>query len=312
MKQLYILAIALLTTIGLSAQTILYSNDFENDTGDATIVGNGAIVEEETAGFGSVFHNAAGGQAIRSNYLLLPDNIFAQLQESGSKELSIAFWVNKGTAVDQLWTPIFSAYGAAPVNNANTWPMMVLQSRLVGQVNNSGWTDLTDAQNTNGTNTVDVEWLDDEAWHFYTATFTESEVKVYIDGEVKNTWTLSGDENGSSVSGLFNNGSALTYICLGGNQAWDWADPDPAYKFDDLAIYSSLLNADQIEAIIAAKSGTAVNQFDFSGEVVKEEFFSITGAKAGNDFKRLQRGIYIKKSTFSNGAVNSSKIVKMQ
>lgn len=311
MRKFYSILIALFITLGISAQTIIYSNNFENSTGDASIIGNGAIVEEGTASFGSVFHNAAGGQAIRANYLLLPEDIFAKLQESGSKELSIAFWVNKGTAVDNFWTPMFSAYGAAPDNNVNTWPMMVLQSRLVAQVNNAGWTDLTDVQNLNGVNSVTTEWLDDNAWHFYTATFSESAVNIYIDGDLKNSWILTGGD-GSTVSGLFTNGADLKYICLGGNQAWNWADPDPAYMYDDITIYSSLLDVTQIEVIITAKSGTAVKQFDFSGDVVNEEYISITGVKAGNDFSTLKPGIYIKKDTYSNGAVKSTKIGKLK
>lgn len=311
MKKFYFFVFTLLFSLTASAQTIIYSNNFESGVGTATIIGTGKIETVQTSGFGSVFHNAIGGQSIRSNYLLLPDNIFANLQTSGSKELSIAFWINKGTATDNFWTPIFSAYGAAPVAAKNTWPMMVLQSRLVAQVNCGGWTDLTDADNVSKTNLASAAWLDDAAWHYYTAIFTETSVKVYIDGVVQNAWTLSGTD-GHTVSGLFTNGSDLKYICLGGNQAWDWGDVDPAYMYDDLAIYSNALTVAQINAIISAKMTTAINTtvFDTNSKLVGEEFYSISGVKVGFDNNTLKPGIYIKKSVYSNGVIRSTKIVK--
>jgi len=313
MKKIYTFAMALFVTLAAGAQTIIYSNNFENGVGTSTIVGNGQIESVQTGGFGAVFHNAAGGQAIRSNYLLLPADVLANLQASGSKELSIAFWVNKGTAIDNYWTPIFSAYGAAPVAGANTWPMMVLQSRLVAQVNCAGWTDLVDADNVNAVNTVATDWLDDAAWHYYTAIFTETSVKVLIDGVVKNAWTLNGTD-GHTVSGLFTNGGDLKYICLGGNQAWNWGDPDPAYMYDDVAVYSNALTVDQITAIIAAKSTASGIQpvSNDNSEIISQEFFTLNGSKAGSEYNKLKSGVYIKRAVYSNGVTKSTKTVKLE
>ncbi|MDR1563211.1 MAG: T9SS type A sorting domain-containing protein [Dysgonamonadaceae bacterium] len=262
MKRFVTLILLLGTLYNVKAQTLLYSNDFEQGVNDAVIIGNGVIEDNNNPLFGKVFHNAADGQAIRTNYLQLPATIFADLQTAATNAATISFWVNKGTAVDYFWTPIFSAYGAAPVNG-NTWPMMVLQSRGIVQVNNAGWCDFTDAQNVTGTNTVSTVWLDDNNWHFYAAVFTPNNVKVYIDGTVMNEWNLTGEEGGGSTSGLFTNGSALTYICLGGNQAWDWADPDPAYLFDKLRIYADALTKEQIDALIAADNTTAIPKIAF-------------------------------------------------
>ncbi|MHB9140873.1 MAG: LamG-like jellyroll fold domain-containing protein [Paludibacter sp.] len=311
MKKIYSFAIALLVTCSMNAQTLLYSNNFESGVGTSTIVGNGQIEVSQTPGFGSVFHNAAGGQGVRSNYLLLPTDIFANLQTSGVKELSIAFWVNKSTAVDNFWTPMFSAYGAAPAGGINTWPMMILQSRLVAQVNCSGWTDLVDADNINALNLVSTTWLDDAAWHYYAATFTETAVKIYVDGILQNAWTLNGTD-GHTVAGLFSGGSGLTYICLGGNQAWNWNDPDPAYMYDDLSIYSSALTPEQITATMDAKVVTDIKTISNGNAVpVSEEFFSITGAKVGYEYTKLPKGIYIKKAIYSNGVILNTKIEKV-
>jgi hypothetical protein len=234
------------------------------------------------------------------------------LQTSGKKELIIAFWVNKGTAIDYFWTPIFSAYGAAPIAGKNTWPMMVLESRLWLQLNCAGWNDFVKTDNPLGANLESTAWLDDGAWHYYTVTITASLVKVYVDGTVQNSWNVSGAD-GHSVAGLFTNGADLKYICLGGNQAWDWGDPDPAYLYDDVAIYSSALTIDQIKVNIAAKNPTAINQLISgpSGELTGTEYFNIGGIKVEKDFKMLKPGIYIKKSTYSNGAIKSEKIAKI-
>jgi hypothetical protein len=320
MRKIYFLVMALCTSVVGVAQTVLYSNNFENGAGTATIVGNGQIVAETTAGFGSVFHNAAGGQATRTNYLQLPATIFADLKTNGSKELTIAFWVNVGTAANYYWTPIFSAYADAPApavapatGTTNGMPMMVIQSRMVGQVNCNGWTDLVAADNVATVNTESTAWLDDAAWHYFTAVFTETSVKFLVDNVVKNAWTLNGTD-GHTVTGLLTNGEALDYICLGGNQAWSWNDPDPAYKYDDVTIYASALTPNQIAANMASKIPTAVEKTtnDVSGDVVAVEYYSINGTKVANDYSELTSGIYIKKSIYENGAVVSAKIVKKQ
>jgi hypothetical protein len=258
MRKFYTIIVTLFLTFSVNAQSLIYSNDFEAGVGAATIVGNGAIETSTTPGFGKVFHNSAGGQAVRANYLKLADTVFTALQRSKSYKLSVGFWVNKGTATDFFFTPLFSAYGAAPSNNTNTWPMMVLQSRNLAQVNCAGWCDFSNADNAAGNNTESTAWLDDANWHYYTATLDTTSVKVYIDGVIKNAWNINGTD-GHTIKGLFTNGSSLNYICLGGNQAWNWNDPDPAYLFDDVAIYSSVLTVDQINSTIAAKVATKLS-----------------------------------------------------
>lgn len=108
MKKHYLLALALITTGIVNAQNIIYSNTVESGVGTATIAGNGQVINDATPGFGKVFHNAAGGQAIRTNYLKLPKTVFADLQASGQQAVTIGMWINKRTAVCYYRTPIFS------------------------------------------------------------------------------------------------------------------------------------------------------------------------------------------------------------
>ncbi len=79
-KQLLSLLLVCALFGGAQAQTLLYSNDFEAGLGGATIVGNGTLTASGDVNHGQVFHNAAGGQATRTNYLLLPNDIFSNLQ----------------------------------------------------------------------------------------------------------------------------------------------------------------------------------------------------------------------------------------
>ncbi len=236
----------------------VYSNDFENGIMSETIVGTGKVVDDANSVFGKVFHNVGpdGVQAQRTNYLKLPLDIFTKITDGGTNEMTISFWVNVGTASGYYWSPIFSAYGAAPIDNANTWPMMVLQSRLVAQVNCNGWCDFPDDFNDNGANEVGTAWIDDGNWHLYTCVWTETKVQIYIDGVVRNSWSVDGVSGGQVVSGPIKSGSELSYICLGGNQAWSWGDIDPAYMFDDVAIYPKALTESQIELIMELKNST--------------------------------------------------------
>ena len=59
-----------------------------------------------------------------------------------------------------------------------------------------------------------------------------------------NEWNNDGTAN--TQKGLFENGSELKYICLGGNQAWDWNDLDAPFKFAKLLIKNSAMTAEEI------------------------------------------------------------------
>jgi hypothetical protein len=232
----------------------VYLNTFDASN-DAQIVGAGTFAAVDDPKFGVVFQNATGGT--RQNYLKLPSNVLSHSTETN--EMTIGVWVNAanaGASGAYMWSPLFTAYGAAPANNENTWPMLALQYRGVLQVNNSGWCDFTDAQNVNGANALyhdATDWLADHEWHYYTVTLTETSAKVYFDGVTVNEWAVDGNSDGAVIRGLFTNGADLNYACLGGNQAWNWGDPDPGFMFDDFAVYNVELTAAQILSIIGKK-----------------------------------------------------------
>ena len=238
----------------------IYFNNFERGLGGASIVGSGTL-QDAGGNYGTVFQNVGGSQ--RTNYLLLPDDVLAHSDKT--KELTISVWVNAknaGSSSDYMWAPLFMAYGAAPSGNTNGAPVLACQYRGIIAVNTNGsdnsgdnWCDYSDTQNNAGRNTLyhdGTDWLADKEWHLYTAVFTETTAAVYFDGEVKNAWTISGSGAGNNVGNLFS-GNSLKYVCLGGNQAWNWGDNDPGFMFDDIAIYNKALSADQIKSIVESK-----------------------------------------------------------
>ena len=153
-----------------------------------------------------------------------------------------------------MYAPIFSAYGAAPVDGANTWPMFIIQGRGLLQTNIDGWINFTDEQNTAGKNTESISYLEDNEWHLVTVTITDKHAEFIVDKTVMNAWNYTGEGDNNVTMGFLEGGhDQLKYICVGGNQAWDWGDNDSGYKYAKLKLYDKVLTADEIAERIANK-----------------------------------------------------------
>ena len=300
---------------GIEAAYVYTTNfsTYENEEGErVTWKGEKAVgdsqfaqTEEEGAPFGDYFQNVIGS-APRQNYCLLPEDVLAH--SSKTHELTIAFWVSaEGFTPDQYtYAPFFTAY--AQQNAANTWPMLALQSRGPIQVNCSGWCDFTGANavggkvniyNVNAWEAANADynnagnWLEDQKWHYYTAVFTDTNAKVYLDGEVKNEWNVDGTSEGQVISGLFTNGNELKYVCLGGNQAWDWADLDSPFKFARLLIKNSGMSAGEIKAQMTADFPTwqeyltAIKAIQTRKPSVSNAIYNLAGQRVDANYKGL-------------------------
>jgi arabinan endo-1,5-alpha-L-arabinosidase len=280
--------------------TWTYKQDFSTTDG-LTIVGGGSFVEDAT--FGHAYQN--GGGAIRSHYLLLPEDVLSHAQET--QQMTIAFWVNAanaGALNDYTYAPFFTAYANAP-GASNTTPMLALQSRGPVQINNSGWCDFTGANHAGGKVNIYHQnaweagdasynfvrnWLDDGKWHYYAITFKAKEVIQYMDGEMTNQWTLYPTVDGQNVTGLFDHGGDLKYICLGGNQAWDWGDKDAKFMFARLLIQNNAMTADDIKAQMAEDTTTGI-QSVVTGKSSDGQYYDLRGQQIASPQKK---GIYIK------------------
>ena len=261
----------------VTVPTAVYYNALKEAGTDLTIVGTDSSKGsfETDATFGSVFKNVSA-TTTRTCYLKLPENT---LQHSAtSKEMTIGFWVSNTTTDTGIYHPLFSAYHAVPselVSTDNLYnettnttcngsPMFILQSRGIAQVNCAGWCDFEAAQNDNGANAQSISWLGAQStWHYYTSVITETSLKIYADGTLLNSWTIDGTTNGQVASGLFANAgdTALSYVCLGGNQAWSWGDTDAPYSFAKFAVWDSALTAAQINKIVSTTKNSDADSF---------------------------------------------------
>ncbi len=279
----------------------VYFNDFSSTTG-LTVVGNGAFEDDADAKFGKIFHNDPTlTKAIRTNYLKLPSDVLSH--SATSKQMTIGFWVNKKNATDYYFSPIFTAYNesngtkshAWDEGNTNGWlPFLYVEARGVLQWNAGGWCDFTDAQNDAETNTQSTTWTDDGNWHYFAITFTSTSAKVYVDGNVLNAWTIA--DNG--LDGLFTQ-TELNYICLGGNQAFGWNDPDPAFAFDDFAVYDTALTAEQIKAVMAAKTADEEEE-NLPAKVTVDAELEHTASSSRNGSGVITTTVDVEKEHYNN------------
>jgi len=289
---------------GIEAAYVYTTNfsTYENEEGERVTwkgekaVGNGqfASTEEEGAPFGDFFRN--DGSAKRTSYCLLPEDVLAH--SANTEALTIAVWVraqDEAASASYMWAPLFTAYGAGPAE-ANTWPMMACQYRGVLQVNCAGWTDYVDEQNVAGKNALyhgDTDWLADHKWHYYTAVFEGENAKVYFDGELKNEWDNTKVAE-RTQKGLFSNGAELKYICLGGNQAWDWNDNDAPFDFARLLIKNSGMSAGEIKAQMTAdfptwqEYMTAIEAVKVAAKQnVSDAIYNLAGQRVDANYKGL-------------------------
>ena len=288
MKQRLLLLFAFLVAMTMSSwaddlPSPVYFNDFSSSSG-LTIVGNGTFELTPDPRFGKVFHNdPTVTKAIRTNWLELPSDIFSH--SSQTKEMTIGFWVNKMSAEDYFFSPLFTAYGDDNVNKSHQWedsgwPFFYLETRGLLRWNSEGWCDFTAEQNDAGTNKESTVWTDDGKWHYVTMTFTTSKAVVYIDGEVLNSWTIA-DEG---LAGLFTQ-TSLTHFCLGGNQAFGWNDPDPAFAFDNFAVYDQALSASQIKQVMAsAEPAYSAPTTPLTFEAIAEGTLVVSNPKTGMQY----------------------------
>ena len=301
--------------------TYVYTTNFSTYEDDTTgervtwkgekAVGNGQFATEEpqldendkpinVVPFGDFFRN--DGSAKRTSYCLLPEDVLAH--SAKTEALTIAVWVRaqeEATSASYTNAPLFTAYAAAPVNGVNNSPMMACQYSGALQVDCTGKSDYTDAQNVKGANAVyngDKDWLADKKWHYYTAVFSGENAKVYFDGELKNEWDNTKVAE-RTQKGLFSNGAELKYVCLGGNQAWDWNDNDAPFDFARLFIKNGALSQGEIKALMAADFPTweEYQQTETGIETVKVNKPSVNNATynlAGQRVDANYKGIVVK------------------
>ena len=230
-----------------------------------------ASTEEEGAVFGNYFEN--DGSAARTSYCLLPEDVLAH--SANTEALTIAAWVQAPEGASAYENaPLFTAYTA---EGSYADPFFALQYNGQVQLSNSNITPATTVTN----------WLTDNKWHYYAASFNKDAATVFIDGVQKNEWT------GVDLQALFANGADLKYVCLGGNQIDGITSNDAPFRFARLLIKNSAMTEGEVKAQMTADFAgweeylTAVEAIRMNSVAGNGALYNLAGQRVNKDFKGL-------------------------
>ena len=225
--------------------------------------------------FGDFFRN--DGSAARASYCLLPEDVLAH--SAKTQALTLAVWVRaQENASSYQEAPLFAAYAQEGSDNA---PLFAALYNGTMMLDNNTKYDYTGA--------LTNDWLADKKWHYYTAVFQGENAYVFIDGTLQKEWTPS-----SAQAGLFSNGDALKYVCLGGNSPAKGVNDAP-FDFARLLIKNSAMTAGEVKAqMLADFPGYEEYQSGDTGvNIIKTvqnsnaAIYNLAGQKVNNDFKGI-------------------------
>ncbi|MDF1572966.1 MAG: hypothetical protein P1P82_15260 [Bacteroidales bacterium] len=158
---------------------------------------------------------------------------------------------------------------------------------------------------------LDTDFLGGNAWKNVKLQFTAEGFALYVDD------VLAYDHNSTDVTIAFGpNYDPATIIpflqgastLVIGTGSW-WSDntrADGSFWDAQFSYMKNITLTPDFTPVAVPKD--VIGQ---TSTVVKEEYYSITGAKAGTHYRDLQPGLYIKKSTLDNGTFRSEKILKI-
>ena len=283
--------------------TPVYSQNFESATtevgsagsnfgitGDTLSGTTGAIVTGDAA-FGKYYQNMSTADAIttRTNYLTIVDaTTWSNLRTAAetSHAFTISFWINakvqRAKSFDSYWGAMFTGYtSAGGTTAAGEWNAEEQAAHpfgpalcTAGQFRYCNGANITD--NMDSYRDAVVTWRNDDNWHHFSFVFSNLNqqtftITCYLDGVQKYSVNETASDTGIEI---LNNIDRFT---IGGSTP-HWNDPDNAYAYDEINIYSSALSADQVASIYNEKYYSyTVNAVDGSDNVLKE-------IASGNEF----------------------------
>ncbi len=237
-------------------------------------------------------NNAVATKA--TNYLRveLGDGLTKAAEKTADQSISLGFWVNPTVAnlnysqISYFYSVFYSIYnsGNRGLTPADNWGNAMWSQNTRGwvQINDwaGHWDDFGDPENVNGANQVSIDYLAqktveststdengdvvteqiptpfEENWHYIAFVLDKGNntATIYADGVLFNQWTCQ--ENFlTGPTTLFDGLGAYADLYLGGVAQWTWADPDPAFAYDDFCIYAGNLGVEQQELIMKIKRG---------------------------------------------------------
>lgn len=271
-----------------------FTLDFEGATSvsdfKGTQVGDGELRQSDDPNFGTYYQNCPNSAVATkaTNYLRveLGDGLKNAGTNTNDNAISVAFWVNPTVAntvyptISYYWSVLYSIYtagnrGLGP-NDGWNGPMWSQNVRGWVQINDwaDRWDDFGDDENVSGSNVWDISWLAqktenidgedvptgfDDNWHFVALVLNAAanNATIYVDGEQFRQWNCKADFYANGTNTFFSHLGNYADLYLGGVAQWTWADPDPAFAYDDFTIYAGALDADQLSVIMKIKRGEA-------------------------------------------------------
>lgn len=196
-------------------------------SGNALLVGNSRVTEDETRGKVLEIKNEAN--EVKVNYLALPSNTFDGITGEG---YTVGMWVNVNTL--STGYSQHSALFEANAGGQDQYPLTRMSANLWARINaNGAWADAT---------TVSKQ-LTGNAWQYVAYTVDTEGIKVYLDGELIGSAT-------TNLTNCFTNNFLvnLTDVRIGSGNIW--GDKDISYaKFDNVSIYNKALAENEIATL---------------------------------------------------------------
>ena len=229
-----------------------------------------------------------------TNYLRIETDGLKKAGDAATDAISIGFWVNPTVAnlnfpnINYYYSVLYTFYtaGNRGLTSADGWngPMWAQNARGWLQINDwaGRWDDFGGDENVNGSNQENTDWLkqktveevvkDSEGndsialvptdfndnWHYVALVLSQKEntASVYVDAQLFNQWNCKTDfYTDGTASYFFKNLGNYADLYLGGVAQWTWADPDPAFAYDDFTIYADALSEEQQQLVMKIKSG---------------------------------------------------------
>ena len=206
----------------------------------------------------------------RANYLTLVDETaWSTLRSaaSSSHAFTVSFWVNAKTQREKnfnsYWGAMFTGYTpSGGTTTEGVWDEATMKSHAFGPAlctagqfryyncaDGTNYGDIT--YNADNYRDGIVTWQDNDDWHHFAFVFANLDQKTftlscYLDGNEKYVLNEEAYANGLE---MLNN---IDRFVIGGSTP-HWNDPDNAYAYDEIKIYSEALTAEQITKIISDK-----------------------------------------------------------
>lgn len=153
-----------------------------------------------------------------------------------------------------------------------------------------------------------TDFIGGKTWKNVKLKFSAQGFAMYVDD------VLAFDQNSTDVtiaSDVADYNQIITFLqnastLVFGTGSW-WSDNSREDGTFWDAQYSYLKN---ISFTTSNAPTTAVSDFVADLKVISKEYYMLSGAKVSNDFNALVPGIYILRTTYDNGAVKGSKVVR--